>query len=292
MEANALKKAMQNFQVILVENTRFFAEEKNMEEAFCQKISDVFDYFVNDSFGNAHRKEASNYAIARYFKTSSCGLLVKKELENLTFLLKNPPSTFVAILGGAKVKDKITAVQNLVERVDYLFIGGGMAYTFLKARGEEIGKSILDEEYLKTAEQILKKYDKKILLPEDNVVAEKIGAPTFLTKKIPKGKIGVDIGENTISRWINIISKAKTIFWNGPLGVFELEACAKGTFSIAKAVAFSKARQVIGGGDSILAINRLNLKDKIQHISTGGGASIDFISGKALPGIEILTNLK
>lgn len=292
MEASFVRAAIAKNDIVLVENTRFHPEEKSMDQSFCKQLAEIFDHYVNDAFGNAHRKEASNYQIARYFDTPACGLLIKKELESMSFLLQKPQKPFIAILGGAKLKDKIAAVQNLINLVDYLLIGGGMAYTFLKVLGQEVGNSILDEAHFSTAENLLKNYSEKIILPIDHIVATKIGNPVTQTKKIAEQQMGLDIGEQTIALYKGLVAKAKTIFWNGPLGVFEIDACANGTFSIAKAVAASNAFQVIGGGDSILAINRLQLADKIHHISTGGGASIEFISGKTLPAIELLKDLK
>lgn len=288
MEASAIQKKLTNNRVVLVENTRFFPEEKIMPEEFCQSLAKIFDYYVNDSFGTAHRKETSNYGVARYFQTPACGLLIKKELESMSFLLKQPTKPFLAILGGAKIKDKIAAVQNLIKVVDNIFIGGGMAYTFLKVLGHSVGKSIVDSEHFAGVEQLLKKYPEKILLPQDHIVATEIGGEVIASKEIAPQQMALDIGENTIKHCLQLVAKAKTIFWNGPLGVFEIPSCAQGTFAIAKAVAKSNAFQVIGGGDSVLAINQLQLADKIQHISTGGGASIELISGKTLPALKVL----
>ena len=290
MQAGDIGKTLENSKIVLVENTRFFTEGENINTEFCQSLAQIFDHYINDSFGTAHRKETSNHTIARYFQTPACGLLIKKELESMNFLLQNPKRDFVAILGGAKVKDKISAVESLLKIVDYLLIGGGMAYTFLKVMGKKIGKSIVDTKQLPTIEKLLKNYSNKILLPQDHISAEKIGDKINYCEEIPKNQIGLDIGKKTIDSYCKVIAKAKTIFWNGPLGVFEVSTLAKGTFSIAHAVAQSSAFQVIGGGDSILAINQLGLADKIKHISTGGGACIEFICGKKLPAIEVLRN--
>lgn len=290
MQAVAICKALKNSKVVLVENTRFFAAEKSMHAEFCESLAQVFDHYINDSFGTAHRKEASNYAIARYFQTPACGLLIKKELASMNFLLQNPERDFVAILGGAKVKDKIGVIENLLQLVDYLLLGGGLAYTFLKVMGKEVGKSMVDEQQLATTEKLLKNYSSQILVPQDHLSAREIGDEVSSCEEIPKNQMGLDIGKKTINSYCKVIAGAKTIFWNGPLGVFEVPALAKGTFAIAQAVAKSSAFQVIGGGDSILATNRLGLADSIKHISTGGGAAIEFIAGKTLPAIEVLKN--
>ena len=291
MSIRNIKEAISNNKIVLVENTRFFPEEQNPNQEFCRVLARLFDHYVNDSFGTAHRKEASNYAIARCFKTPACGLLIKKELANMSFLLNTPPTPFIAILGGSKLKDKIAAIQNLINLVDKLLLGGGMAYTFLQILGKPIGRSIVDKEHFSTVEKLLKNYQEKIILPQDHLVSSKIGAETTYVQEIPTNKMGVDIGRRTILQYAELIHTAKTIFWNGPLGVFEVTACANGTFSVARAVASSDAVQFIGGGDSILAINKLNLVNKIRHLSTGGGAAIEFVSGKILPAIEVLKDL-
>ena len=293
MEVEEVSRALQQekYSLILVENTRFFSEEKSQDENFCKNLASIFDCYVNDSFGTAHRKESSNYAIASYFSSPACGFLLKKEIESLSYLLENPTRPFVAILGGAKVKDKIAAIENLLPLVDNLLIGGGMAYSFLKILGKDVGHSILDKKHFSMIENLLEKNKNKIQLPEDHLVTEKIGSEVLYAKEIPNEKMGVDIGEQTILKYKKYIKQAKTIFWNGPLGVFEEKNSAEGTFALAKAVAESPAFQVIGGGDSILAINRLSLADKISHISTGGGAAIEFIAGRELPAIKILKDL-
>ena len=276
--------------VLLLENTRFYPQEKNNEQKFCHDLAAIFDIYVNDSFGTAHRKEATSYGIAKLFKEPACGFLMKEELTNLSNLITEPKRPFVAILGGAKIKDKIPILKKLVNIADAILIGGGMSYTFLKSQGIKIGNSLLDEDNLLFAKKCLQKYPKKIFLPSDHIATSNLenNANILQCQEIPNGKLGVDLGEQTLDIYCKIINTAQTIFWNGPLGVVEIEPFDKGTKVVAQAVAKNSGFSVIGGGDSISIINKLNLADKISHISTGGGAALKFIAGENLPAIEVL----
>ncbi len=277
-------------EILLMENLRFFAAEKKNDSLFCENLASSFDYFVNDSFGTAHRKEASNYGLPQYFNTPVYGFLIQKELEKLSKLIHNPPKPFVAIFGGAKLKDKIAILENLAPKMDSILVGGGMAYTFLKVQGKEIGNSLLDKEHLKSAEILLKKYAAKIFLPQDHLVVDKLETNACYSKmeEILKNKIAVDIGEKTVRVYQQQIAKAKCIFWNGPMGVLEIAPFEKGTHQITRAIANSSAFSVIAGGDSILSVNKLDLEEKISHISTGGGAAMKFLEGEELPAIAVL----
>ena len=288
-----LKNAINNLspsEIILMENLRFFAAEKKNDSLFCKNLADSFDYFVNDSFGTAHRKEASNYGLPQHFSTPVYGHLIQKEMEQLSKLLRNAPRPFVSIFGGAKLEDKIAILKNLAPKMDAILVGGGMAYTFLKVQGKEIGNSLLDKKHLKSAEILLKKYAAKIFLPQDHLVVDKLetGSCYSYVAEIPKAKIAVDIGEKTLKIYQQQITKAKCIFWNGPLGVLEIAPFEKGTHQITRAIADSSAFSVVAGGDSILAIKQLDLAKKISHISTGGGAAMKFLEGEELPAISIL----
>lgn len=290
-----LSKDLEPGQVMLLENLRFHAEEEKNDAAFSKQLADLAEVYVNDAFGTAHRAHASTAGMAKFISVKGAGFLMKKEVESLGKILTSPDRPFVAILGGAKVSDKIAVIENLLNLVDSLVIGGGMAFTFLKAKGFSIGKSLFEEEKLHTANKILNRAATKgipILLPVDHVVANEISdtAATQITSdaNVPDGLMGLDIGPKTVIEFKKAIGGAKTIFWNGPLGVFETEKFANGTMEVAKAVASSGSMSVIGGGDSVTAVNKAKVADKITHISTGGGASLEFVEGKKLPGLAAL----
>ncbi|MDP2927647.1 MAG: phosphoglycerate kinase [Candidatus Omnitrophota bacterium] len=281
--------------VILLENLRFHAEEEANDANFAKKLASLADIFVNDAFGTAHRAHASCEGVTHFLK-SAAGFLLEKEIKYLGGAVSNPQKPFMVILGGAKVSDKIGVIQNLLPKCDAIIVGGGMAYTFLKSQGIEIGNSRLEKEKLDLARSILeqaKKLNKAILLPIDHVVVDNID-PAAKTEivgpDIPAGKIAVDIGPKTIKLFEDKLSLAKTIVWNGPLGIFEMDAFSKGTLEVAKFISGLKATSIIGGGDTAAAIAKFNLEDKMSHISTGGGASLEFLEGKTLPGIAALTD--
>ncbi len=277
-------------EVLLLENLRYHAEEEKNDPEFSKKLAALCDVYVNDAFGSAHRAHASTVGMIPYVKECAAGLLMDKELEYLGKAVKNPDRPCVAILGGAKVSDKIEVIQNLMKVVDTLLIGGAMAYTFLRARGEETGKSLVEEDKLDLARQLMAEAGDKLLLPVDHVVAAefKAGAENEVVAVVPAGMMGLDIGPNTIIEFSKVIAGAKTIIWNGPMGVFEMPPFDKGTVAIAKAVAASGAVSVVGGGDSEKAIKSAGVADKISHISTGGGASLEFLGGIELPGVKAL----
>ena len=258
-ELKALNKAINSMaasEVILMENIRFFAGEQKNDSLFCKNLAESFDYFVNDSFGTVHRKEASNYGVAQYFENAVCGFLIQKEMQQLKKLLHSPAKPFIAIFGGSKLKDKISILENLAPKIDSIFLGGAMAYTFLKAQGKEIGKSLLDKEHLKFAETFLKKHSDKIFLPQDHLVVDKLetNAIHSYVTEIPKDKMAVDIGKKTCKIYSQQIAKAESIFWNGPLGVLEIAPFEKGTENITFAIAGSPAFSVIAGGDSLVSV--------------------------------------
>jgi len=282
---------------LLMENIRFYPEEEQNDEAFSKMLASLADKFVNDAFGTAHRAHASTVGVAKFFTDAACGFLIKKELEYLENLVMQPQEPFCAIIGGAKVKDKIQVITNLLDKTDQILIGGGMAYSFLKVHGHQIGDSLLDTEHLPLVEETLKKasdHNKKIHLPTDHVTADSFSNDAVIKsveKNIPTGYMGMDIGPKTIKNYLEIINESKTIFWNGPMGVFEMSHFQEGTFSVARGLAAANAVTVVGGGDSVAAINRIKLADQITHISTGGGASLELLEGKPLPGIEILAEV-
>jgi len=293
--------ALKPGQVILLENLRFHAEEEKNDPVFAAQLGALAEAYVNDAFGAAHRAHASTEGIARVLEAQGrpavAGYLMKKELEYLGGALENPPHPFVAILGGAKVKDKIAVIENLLPKVDTLIIGGGMAYTFAKAKGLEIGKSLLDESNIEFAARILAESGSKIKLPVDIMVVDgnPFEADTSLLKtkivpvtEIPSDWEGVDIGPQTIKEFSAVIGAAKLVIWNGPMGIFEIDAFAVGTRGIADALAKSSATSIVGGGDSAAAVEKLGYADRISHISTGGGASLEFLEGKVLPGVAAL----
>lgn len=293
-EVKAAAEALEDGQVMLLENVRFRKEETKNGADFAKELASLADIFVNDAFGTAHRAHASTAGIASYLPAVS-GFLIEKEVEFLGNAVENPKRPFVAIMGGAKVGDKIPVIENLLKKVDTLIIGGGMAYTFFKAEGLEIGTSILDKDSLELAPQLLKKAEVagvKMLLPIDVVAADefKNDAKSVIVDKdaIPQDMMGMDIGPKTVELYKEAIADAQTIVWNGPMGVFEMDNFAKGTRAIAEALAESKAVTVIGGGDSAAAVEQFGLADKMTHISTGGGASLEFLEGKVLPGVAVL----
>ena len=280
--------------VLLLQNVRFRKEETDNEAGFAKELASLGDVFVQEAFGTAHRAHASTAGIANYLPCVS-GFLIEKEVKFLGSALQNPQRPFVAIMGGAKVGDKIKVIENLLTKVDTLIIGGGMSYTFYKAMGLEIGTSILDADNIDLAKMLLEKASSlnvKLLLPVDIVCADEFSNDakhkTYSRDKIPSDMMGLDIGEETIKLYSEEIAKAKTVVWNGPMGVFEMENFAKGTKAIAEALAVSDATTIIGGGDSAAAVEQFGLADKMSHISTGGGASLEFLEGKILPGISII----
>lgn len=281
--------------VILLENLRFHPEEEANDANFSKKLASLADIFVNDAFGTAHRAHASTEGVTHFLK-SAAGFLLEKEIKYIGGAVSNPAKPFIVILGGAKVSDKIGMIESLLPKCDTIIIGGGMAYTFLKVQGKEIGNSKLEKDKLDLAKLILeqaKKLNKEIILPVDHVVVERID-PAAKTEivgpDIPAGKIGVDIGPLTIKLFKEKLKSAKTIVWNGPLGIFEMDAFSKGTAEVAKFITTLKTTSIIGGGDTAAAIAKFNLEDKMSHISTGGGASLEFLEGKNLPGIAALTD--
>jgi len=279
-------------EILLLENLRFHAEEEKNDPGFSQQLAKLCDLYVNDAFGSAHRAHASTVGMIRFVPQAAAGLLMDKELEYLTKVTEHPDHPSVGVLGGAKVSDKIEVIENLLKIVDHLLIGGAMAYTFLKAQGQPVGKSLVEDDKLDLARDLLARGAGKLMLPQDHVVAPelKAGAPSQVVTRIPDGMMGLDIGPATIADYEAVISKAKTIIWNGPMGVFEIPPFDKGTVALAKAVAASGAVSVVGGGDSEKAIKAAGVADKISHVSTGGGASLEFLSGIELPGVAALTD--
>jgi phosphoglycerate kinase len=281
--------------IVLLENLRFHAEEEANEPNFAKQLASLGEIYVNDAFGTAHRAHASTEGVAHYLK-SAAGFLLEKEIQYLGSAVQNPQRPFMVILGGAKVSDKIGVIDNLLPKCDAILIGGGMAYTFLKAQGKTIGNSKLEKDKLDLAKSILdqaKQLKKDILLPIDNVVVDNIAADAkteIVGENIPDGKIAVDIGPETIKLFTDKLKSAKTIVWNGPLGIFEMDAFSQGTEEVAKFIGTLKCTSIIGGGDTAAAIAKFKLEDQMSHISTGGGASLEFLEGKGLPGIEALSD--
>jgi phosphoglycerate kinase len=298
-EAEEVAMQLEKGQTLLLENLRFHAEEEANDEAFSKQLAALADFYVNDAFGSAHRAHASTAGITKFVSKSAAGLLMEKELQYLGKALENPEPPFVAILGGAKVSDKIGVIRNLLGKVDSLIIGGGMAYTFLKAQGQEIGKSLLEADKIELARELMteaKQRNVKFLLPIDHVVATGPNANAVIQQigegqPIPADRMALDIGPKTIELFSEEISRARTIVWNGPMGVFEVPGFSRGTFQVARAVAENAgAISIVGGGDSVAAVHAAGVADKITHISTGGGASLEFLEGKKLPGVEALSN--
>ena len=279
-------------EVLLLENLRFYAEEEANDPAFSKKLARLCDVYVNDAFGSAHRAHASTAGMVKFVKQAAAGLLMDRELKYLTMVTQNPQRPCVAILGGAKVSDKIEVIENLAKIVDRVLIGGAMAYTFLKSQGQSVGKSLVENDKLDLARKLLSEFGTKLVLPVDHVVASELkeGAEHETVAEVPEGKMGLDIGEKTIALYCGIVASAKTVIWNGPMGVFEKPPFDRGTMALAHAVADSGAISVVGGGDSEKAIKTAGLSDKISHVSTGGGASLEFLSGIELPGVAALTD--
>ena len=296
VNAKAAVEAMQDGEVVLLENTRYRVEETKNGEAFSKELASLCEVFVNDAFGTAHRAHCSNVGVTEYVDTAAVGYLMQKEIDFLGNAVNSPERPFVAILGGAKVADKLNVINNLLEKCDTLIIGGGMAYTFLKAQGKEVGNSLLDEskiDYCKEMMEKAEKMGKKLLLPVDAVVADGFPSPidaeievaVVSANAVPADKECLDIGPETAELYAEAVKTAKTVVWNGPMGVFENPILAKGTIAVAKALAETDATTIIGGGDSAAAVNQLGFGDKMSHISTGGGASLEFLEGKELPGV-------
>ncbi|HWF11950.1 MAG TPA: phosphoglycerate kinase [Bryobacteraceae bacterium] len=279
-------------EVLLLENLRYHPEEEANDAAFSEKLAKLCDVYVNDAFGSAHRAHASTVGMIRYVKQAAAGLLLDQELKYMTMATTNPARPCVAILGGAKVSDKIEVIENLSKVVDKVLIGGAMAYTFLKSQGQTVGKSLVEDDKLDLAKILLKQFPGKIVLPVDHVVAAELkeGADHETVAAIPDGKMGLDIGEKTIAEYSAVIRGAKTIIWNGPMGVFEKPPFDRGTVALARAIADSGAISIVGGGDSEKAIKGAGVSGKITHVSTGGGASLEFLSGIELPGVAALTD--
>ena len=299
--ARAAVEAMKDGEVVLLENTRYRAEETKNGEAFSKDLASLCDVYVDDAFGTAHRAHCSNVGVTQYVDTAVVGYLMQKEIDFLGNAVDNPVRPFVAILGGAKVADKLNVISNLLEKCDTLIIGGGMAFTFLKAQGKEIGKSLVDDTKLDYCREMVEKaakLGKKLLLPVDAAVAasfpDPIDAPIEVQNvsvdAIPADTMGLDIGPETAKLYADTVKSAKTVVWNGPMGVFENPTLAQGTIAVAKALADTEATTIIGGGDSAAAVNQLGFGDKMTHISTGGGASLEFLEGKELPGVAAANN--
>lgn len=296
-EVKSKVKSLQAGQVLLLENLRFHKEETDNDENFAKELASLADVYVNDAFGTAHRAHASTEGITKFMDVAVAGFLIGKEVDFLGKALENPKKPFVLVLGGAKVSSKIGVIEHLLSKVDSILIGGGMAYTFLKSKGLPIGKSMLESEKQTVAFEILKKANEKgvtIYLPIDHIAVEKFDNKSKKYKlpqdKFPENLMGVDIGPKTISLYKKVLKKAQTIVWNGPMGVFEMPNFAKGTKAVAKVLASSKAVTIVGGGDSVSALKQTGLTSKISHVSTGGGASLEFLEGKTLPGIAALND--
>jgi phosphoglycerate kinase len=297
--ATELSRQLESGQVLLLENLRFHAEEEANDPKFAAELASLCEIYIDDAFGSAHRAHASTEGITHFVKKSAAGLLMERELTYLSKALDEPAKPFVAILGGAKVSDKIEVIDNLLSMVDSILIGGGMAYTFLKAKGQDVGKSLLEADKIDVAKEALAKAEEKgvrFLLPVDHVLADKFAADAKTQifegdGPFPEGWMGLDIGPKTVALFAKEIEDASTIVWNGPMGVFEMPAFAAGTRKIAKAVAANvDAVSIVGGGDSVSAVKQAGVEEKITHISTGGGASLEFLEGKKLPGVEALTD--
>ena len=300
-DAKAAVAAMNDGDVVLLQNTRFRKEETKNLEPFSSELASLADVYVNDAFGSAHRAHCSTAGVTDHIKDTAVGYLMSKEIEFLGNAVENPVRPFVAILGGAKVADKLSVIENLLTKVDTLIIGGGMAYTFLKAQGKEVGTSLVDEEKIEYCQNMLKKAEEKgvkLLLPVDTVIAPafpdpidaEIATEVVDSDKIPADKMGLDIGPKTRELFGEAVKSAKTVVWNGPMGVFENPVLAEGTRAVAKALAETDATTIIGGGDSAAAVMQLGYADQITHISTGGGASLEYLEGKVLPGIACIAD--
>ncbi len=295
-EVTQLKQALEEGQVLLLENVRFHSEETANDANFAQALAQEVDYYVNDAFGTCHRAHASVVAITQYVEKSAAGFLVKKEVDYLSKIVHSPEKPLVAILGGAKVSDKIPVIESLLNKADNILIGGAMAYTFIRAQGHDVGRSLVEEDKIELARTLLNRTEEEkrsfslpfdhIIAPEANAEAESQTTETF---PLPSDMMALDIGPRTVEKYSEIISASKTIFWNGPMGVFEIDQFSQGTTKIAEAVAASGSLSIIGGGDSVAAVYKSGVAERISHISTGGGASLEFIAKETLPGIEALT---
>jgi len=295
--AEMLTEEMSMGDVVLLENLRFHSGETDNDPEFCQALARLGDVYVNDAFGAAHREHASTAGVTRYLQPAVSGLLLSKEIHYLGNALANPERPFVAILGGAKVSDKIPVIENLLQKVDTLIIGGGMAYTFLKAKGHQVGASLVEEDLIELSKKLMEQADSqgiKLLLPIDHILADEFKAEAEAQATpdidIPEGKMALDIGSETRRLYCSELRKAGTVIWNGPMGVFEFEAFAEGTLTVARALADAEVTSIIGGGDSVAAVTLSGLADQMSHISTGGGASLEFLEGKQLPGIVSLSD--
>jgi phosphoglycerate kinase len=299
--AKTAVQSLKNGEVLLLENLRFHAEEEENDPGFCKQLASLADVYVNDAFGSAHRAHASTEGITKCMPQSASGYLMKKELDYLGEAVSSPKRPFVAIIGGSKISGKIDVIQNLLPKVDKLILGGGMTYTFLKAQGLEIGKSIFEKDKVDYAKELLAKAKDKIVLPEDCVISDKfdfkartVGELKIVASSaIPKDWQALDIGPASIARFEKILAEAKTVVWNGPVGVFEIDATAKGTLAVAAALAKATANgatTIVGGGDSASAVKKAGVQNKVSHVSTGGGASLEYLEGKVLPGVAALTD--
>lgn len=296
-EVEALVSELREGDVLLLENVRFYAEETKNDPEFAGKLASLADLYVNDAFGAAHRAHASTEGVTHHFDQCAMGLLMEREIEHLSKVLQNPDRPFVAILGGVKISDKIGVIENLIDQVDELIIGGGMAYTFLKAMGMQIGNSVVELDKLDLANELLQKASERnvtIHLPQDYRIGKEFSPDTesqvVSRESIPEGWQGLDIGPETIAAIGKIVDAARTVFWNGPLGVYEFDQFAQGTIEVARRLAKSQAVSIIGGGDCVAAVHRAGVADRMAHISTGGGASLEYLEGKELPGIAALTD--
>ncbi|MCD4812628.1 phosphoglycerate kinase [bacterium] len=296
-EVESLVSGLENGEIAMLENVRFVKGETKNDPEFSKQLAALADLYVNDAFGSAHRAHCSTEGVARLVKQAAAGFLLEKELEYLGKAVTDPERPYVAILGGAKISGKLEVIKNLLPKVDALIIGGGMAYTFLKAKGIGIGKSLCEDSLISTAKEILKQaldLDKQLLLPIDHIVADDF-RPDANHKQIPRGTIdegweGMDIGPDTVMKFSAAIKKSKTIIWNGPMGVFEMAPFANGTLAIAQVLAESEGTTIVGGGDSVAAVTQMGLANKMSHVSTGGGASLEFLEGKQLPGVVALSD--
>ena len=293
----AIVNDLQDGDILLLENLRFYNEEEKNNPEFAKKLASYGDVYINDAFGTAHRAHASTEGVTHFISRCAAGYLMQKELEYLSKAVSNPEHPYVAILGGSKISGKIDVIKNLLTKADKILVGGGMIFTFYKAKGYEIGRSLLEEDRIDLAKELIAEAGDKLILPVDVVCADKFendaAYSTVEADKIPSDKIGMDIGAKTIAMFKDEIVKAKTVVWNGPMGVFEMDNFAKGTFEVAKALAEATKKgavTVIGGGDSAAAIAKAGLENDVSHVSTGGGASLEFLEGKVLPGVEALTN--
>ena len=297
-DAKAKAKALKEGEILLLENLRFDKREEENDEKFCKELASLADVYVNDAFGTAHRKHASTYGVAKLLP-NAVGFLMNKEIKVITQILENPQRPFVAILGGAKIKDKIPVIENLIGKADAILVGGGMAYTFQKAMGGNVGTSLIDEEKIELAKKLIEKAKKnnvEFVLPIDNLAGKEFSNDQKPKKcvagQIPEGFMGLDIGPKTAKLFAKYIKKAGTVVWNGPLGVFEFSNFAKGTNKVAKAIAKSRAFSFIGGGDSASAVVKSGYAKKVSHISTGGGASLNMLEGKILPGVDVIAEVE